>query len=86
MPRWSEFDTTRLAELIESEGVIDTNNPVHLTLPFIEKVRNNHFQQFTKKNFRTNYRNKLRAYCIGAVELNGARRRNREGKNSVMWY
>lgn len=83
MPRWADKDTTRIGELIESEGVIDIDNPVHHTADFIEKVRSDHFPQFTKKNFRTNYRNQVRDYSFGDVELKGARRRNNEGKNSV---
>lgn len=82
MPRWNNADTKRLAQLIEEEGVIDTDNPAHKTLPFIDKVRSDHFQQFNKKNFCLNYRNKLRDYLLGAVELSGARRRNSEGKKS----
>ena len=83
MPRWAHADTARIGELIELEGVIDVNNPLHHTVDFIKKVRRDHFPQFTEKNFRTNYRNKVREYEFGDVELKGARRRNKEGKNSV---
>jgi hypothetical protein len=73
MPRWAHADTARIGELIELEGVIDVNNPLHHTVDFIKKVRRDHFPQFTEKNFRTNYRNKVREYEFGDVELKGAR-------------
>ena len=76
--RWCPNDTTPLADLVELEGVIDINNPAHLTLPFIEKVRLNHFRHFTAKNFRNNYQKVLRDYCLG-VEHEGTRHRNQEG-------
>jgi hypothetical protein len=45
MPRWSDEDTARIGELIESEGVIDINNPLHHTADFIKKVRRDHFPE-----------------------------------------
>ena len=76
--RWCPNDTTPLADLVELEGVIDIDNPAHLTLPFIEKVRLNHLRHFTAKNFCNNYQKVLRDYCLG-VEHEGAKHNNREG-------
>ena len=85
MPRWGDRDTERIGELIELEGVIDVDDPAHLTNNYIEKVRSNHFKQFEKKNFRVQYRNKVRGYCLGEIELKGARKEKSKGNNSVMW-
>jgi hypothetical protein len=78
--KWGPVDANRLAELIELEGVIDLDDPAHLTLPYIDQIRLDHFRHFAAKNFRLNYRNKLRDYCLGE-ELDGARRRIRDGKS-----
>ena len=83
MPRWSDRDTQRIGELIELEGVIDVEDPAHLTVDYIEKVRSNHFKQFDKKNFREVYRKKVRGYCLGEIELKGARKEKSKGNNSV---
>ena len=86
--KWGRKETQRIAQLIEDEGVIDLEDPAHLTIPYIEQIRLEHFRHFTAKNFRINYRNKLRDYCFGG-ELEGARRRNGEGKRlfySIMTY
>jgi hypothetical protein len=86
--KWGRKETQQIAQLIEEEGEIDLEDPARLTVPYIEQIRLKHFRHFTAKNFRLNYRNKLRDYCFGG-ELEGARRRNGEGKRlfySIMTY
>ena len=77
--KWGRKKTQRIAELIKDKGEIDLEDPAHLTIPYIEQIRLEHFRHFTAKNFCLNYRNKLRDYCFGE-ELEGAQRRNRESK------
>ena len=86
--KWGPIDTNRLDELIEVEGVIDIEDPAHLSISYIEQIRVNHFQHYTAKNFCLNYQNKLRDYCFRG-EFDGARRHNGEGKrlfDSIMMY
>ena len=41
--KWGRKETQRIAQLIEDEGVIDLEDPAHLTIPYIEKIRLEHF-------------------------------------------
>jgi len=41
--KWGPIDTNRLAELIKVEGVIDIEDPAHLSISYIEQIRVNHF-------------------------------------------
>jgi hypothetical protein len=78
---WSLLDTERLIEL-ENEGVIDVNDPLHLSKDYIEKIRFDHFRHFLYKNFKRNYKDKLRDYCFAGEYLDGARRKGKE----YYWY
>ena len=55
MPRWGDRDTQRIGELIELEGVIDVEDPAHLTVDYIEKVRSNHLKQFDNRRTSVKY-------------------------------
>ena len=53
--KWAQIDKDRLAELIET-GIVDIEVPDHLTLPYIDRIRDEYFRHFIPRNFRTNYR------------------------------
>ena len=77
--KWGPKDTERRAEPIEVERVIDLDDSAHLTIPYIEQIRVDHFRHFKAKNIHINYWNKLRDYCFGR-EFDGTRQLNGEEK------
>ena len=53
--KWAQIDKDHLAELIDT-GIVDIEVPDHLTLPDIDRIRDEYVCHFIPKNFRNNYR------------------------------
>ena len=76
--KWGAVDRAALRTLI-NEGIVEIDD---LSVNYIDGVWDEYFRHRDPRNFRRNFRDFVAAYLL-ELEVEGARRREQEGKSFV---